>query len=137
MIQIPERILDEGANLEQSKQRWKDNLVSDQNNFFNIKYLDIICFYHFCVKSKWNCCQKTENVPHENEIVAAGMGVLDDAAVVELVVDEDQDDGHDDPDDADDDHGNINGHGNCLNICFDDCSVLRRITFGPPNQFFT
>ena len=65
------------------------------------------------------------------------MGVLDDAAVVELVVDEDQDDGNDDPDDADDDHGNINGHGNCLYICLDDCSVLRRITFGPPNQFFT
>ena len=63
------------------------------------------------------------------------MGVLDDAAVVELVVDEDQDDGHDDANDADDHHRNVYRHGHGFNICLDYCPVLGRITLGPPNQF--
>ena len=94
-----------------------------------IKFL----FYQFGVESKRNCCEQTENVAHEDEVVAAGVRVLDDTAVVKLVVDDDQDDGHDDPDYTDNDHGNVQAHGHSLDICFDDCSVLRRVSFRPPN----
>ena len=90
-------------------------------------------FYQFCVEAERNGCQQAENVSHENEIVTAGVGVHDDAAVVELVVDEDQDAGQDDANDADDHHRNINCHGNSLDISLDDGSVLRRISLRPPD----
>ena len=85
------------------------------------------------VEAERNCGQETENVAHENQVVTAGVRVLDDATIVELVVDEDEDDGDDDANDADNDHRNINCHSNSLNICLDDCSVLWRISFGPPD----
>ena len=63
--------------------------------------------YQLCVESKRDCGEQAENVAHQDEVVAAGVGMLDDPAIVELVVDDDQDDCQDDADDADDHHGNI------------------------------
>ena len=63
--------------------------------------------YQFCVESKGDCCKKTEDVAHQDEVVAAWVRVLDDPAIVELVVDDNQDDCQDDADDADNHHGDV------------------------------
>ena len=93
--------------------------------------------YQFCIEAKWDCCQQAENVSHQNEIVTAGVGVLDDAAIIEFVVDEDKNDGHNDANDTDDDHGDVEGHGHSFNVWLDDGSILGRIAFWPPDQLIS
>ena len=72
-------------------------------------YLDVrlLSSYQLGVESKRNNCKQTEDVAHQDEVVAAWVRVLDDPAIVKLVVDDNQDDCQDDADDADNHHGNV------------------------------
>ena len=72
--------------------------------------------FHLRVNPQWDGGKETKYVACQDQIVAAGMRVLDDAAVVELVVDDDEDEGEDDADDADGNHRDIEGHGDRLDV---------------------
>ena len=89
----------------------------------------------FAVESERNNCKKTEDDPHQDEVITARVGVHDDPPVVELVVDEDEDDGENDPDDADGQHGNVESHGDRPDVILDDGPVLGRIASSPPDNF--
>ena len=89
--------------------------------------------YQLGVEAERNGGEEAEDVAHEDEVVAAGVGVLDDAPVVELVVDDDQDGGHDDAEDADHHHWDVERHGHRLHIRLDDGPVLGRTPLRPPD----
>ena len=91
--------------------------------------------YQFSVETKGNGGEKTEDVPHEDEVVAAGVGVHDDPPVVELVVYKDEDDGEDDADNADGEHRDVESHGHRPDFRSDDGPVLGRVAFPPPDNF--
>ena len=88
----------------------------------------------FRVDAQGDGGEEAEDVTGEDEVVAAGVGVLDDPPVVELVVDGHKDDGEDDADDADGDHGDVEGHGDGLDDGLDDGPVGGRLALGPPDQ---
>ena len=63
--------------------------------------------------------------------------MLDNTAIIEFIVDEDENDGHNDTNDADDDHGNVECHGHSFDVWLDDCSILGRTAFWPPDQLIS